>query len=319
MPVTFSRRDGVPNGLSKIDEKEDDDLPPPQDLPNPAATKLTRRTSKIQIGPFGQISMSSLIQACAEGNLDGVEGALAALDSPEMINQDRDAWAGSTAIHWAAYTGNAAVVNALLCAKADPRLTNKRYTEVALHLAARYNRTTAVVGLLVEAAPDSIELQNAKGNTPLHEAAYEGRAHIVEELLKRGANIEACNDAYSRGGLTPLLAAAEYGHASTVRLLLDWRADATTAPLQSRQMRSLSAHQAGLVGQLPSSSFAQGRAPTSSRLLASGRRASTHHRIDLVPASSDLSDLYEFRLPGHGALSVTITAGQLNLIAPDCV
>ena len=58
--------------------------------------------------------------------------------------------------------------------------------------------------------------------------------------------------------------------------------------------------------------------PTSSRLLASGRRASTHHRIDLDPASSDLSDLFEFRLPvpGYGALSVTITAGQLNLIAP---
>ena len=56
--------------------------------------------------------------------------------------------------------------------------------------------------------------------------------------------------------------------------------------------------------------------PTSSRLLASGRRASTHHRIDLDPASSDLSDLSEFRLSGYGALSVTITAGQLNLIAP---
>jgi hypothetical protein len=32
-----------------------------------------------------------------------------------------------------------------------------------------------------------------------------------------------------------------------------------------------------------------------------------------------MSDLYEFRLPGYGALSVTITAGKLNLIAPDCV
>ena len=62
-----------------------------------------------------------------------------------------------------------------------------------------------------------------KGNTPLHECAYEGRAEGADMLLNRGAAaaLEICNS-MDKGGLTPLLAAIEYGHVGVVQVILPW-------------------------------------------------------------------------------------------------
>ena len=127
--------------------------------------------------PFGKLRVSKLIKACAEADVTGVISALGKCSSEaetENTLLERDSWAGSTALHWAAYAGSAPIVTALLAAKANPATTNTRDSALPLHLAARYNKTTDVIEVLASAAPHLVNSANTRGNTPLHETAYEG-------------------------------------------------------------------------------------------------------------------------------------------------
>ncbi len=62
---------------------------------------------------------------------------------------------------------------------------------------------------------------NKTGWTPLHYAATGGHVEIVQLLLERHAYV----DAESPNGSTPLMMAAMYGNASTVKVLIDAGAD----------------------------------------------------------------------------------------------
>ena len=62
-----------------------------------------------------------------------------------------------------------------------------------------------------------VELPRAKGVTGLMLAAVEGRASIVEELIRSGADVNAKSDK----GTTALMLASEEGHADCVKLLID--------------------------------------------------------------------------------------------------
>ena len=64
--------------------------------------------------------------------------------------------------------------------------------------------------LLAAAAPQTVNVQNSRGNTPLHETAYEGRVASAAALVRAGALLEVVNTADSTQGLTPLLAAVQY-------------------------------------------------------------------------------------------------------------
>ena len=66
-----------------------------------------------------------------------------------------------------------------------------------------------------------VELPRAKGVTGLMLAAVEGRASIVEELIRSGADVNAKSDK----GATALMLASEDGHADCVKLLIDSGAD----------------------------------------------------------------------------------------------
>lgn len=189
------------------------------------------------VGPFGKMRIAPLLRACSVGDVDTVVTELASY-SKEQLSTERDSWAGSTALHWAAYAGHADIVRLLLDAQADPTATNLRDRAVPLHLAARYNVNTAALEMLVRAAPEAtLNRPNTKGNTPLHEAAYEGRALNAAALLRLKADIEAVNNSDARGGLTPLLAAAEFGHLAIVRLLLREGASTETAPQKARSFQ----------------------------------------------------------------------------------
>src|SRR5207248_9817159 len=64
---------------------------------------------------------------------------------------------------------------------------------------------------------------NKTGWTPLHYAATNGQAAIIQMLLDENAYI----DAESPNGTTPLMMAAMYGTPAAVKLLLDSGADPT--------------------------------------------------------------------------------------------
>ncbi|UKZ79073.1 hypothetical protein TrVFT333_006824 [Trichoderma virens FT-333] len=92
--------------------------------------------------------------------------------------------------------------------------------DTPLHEAARNGKADVVKLLLGQGA--NIEAKNNDGNTPLHDAARNGKADVTKLLLARGANIEAKNNDI---GDTPLHLAAWNGKADMVKFLLDHRAN----------------------------------------------------------------------------------------------
>ena len=113
-------------------------LPKPEDLPPPSPAHKSRKNALASIGPFGRIRMTLLIKACAEGDLNAVLHAAKDMP-PSALLKDRDDWAGSSALHWAAYSGHAGIVQLLLERLADPRLPNLR--DRALPVRPRANRS----------------------------------------------------------------------------------------------------------------------------------------------------------------------------------
>ena len=116
-----------------------------------------------------------------------------------LLRQRADANAkegdGATALHWAAYHGNAVNADQLIAA-----------------------------GARVDAANDlSI--------TPLALAAENGHAAIVERLLARGANPNAA----SQSGVTPLMRASRIGNLASVRALLAKGAQVNAVESDRRQ------------------------------------------------------------------------------------
>ena len=270
--------------------------------PDSRNSSFDRRPS-YEVGPFGKIRMTPLMRACAEGDLDAAREEVGRV-SKSALTSDIDDWAGSTALHWAAYRGHHEIVRLLLDHGADALVRNRRDQATPLHLAARYNKLPAALEMLATAAPKTLNIPNAKGNTPLHEASYEGRVRNAAVLIYLRADVEAVNDSTLRGGLTPLLAAAEYGHLALVRLLLQEGANTETAPKQARRVRSSmqspSRRPGGVVTPISAA------ATTSRSIFARGRRSTTHHRIDLEPAGTKVLD--EFALPGEGVREHRIKA-----------
>jgi len=136
---------------------------------------------------------------------------------------------GSTALHWAAYHGDASAAAALLKAGADPAaVTGTGMTPLAL--ACESGNVDLVKLLLKAGASPNQTLRN--GETPLMMAARTGRSPVIELLLWKGANIEARE---KLRGTTALMWAAASSNADAVRLLIRKGADinarsGTTAP-----------------------------------------------------------------------------------------
>jgi ankyrin repeat protein len=78
-----------------------------------------------------------------------------------------------------------------------------------------------VVAVLVKRGA-GMESRNDRGLTPLHGAAYAGSLETVRLLVDSGA---AVNDAQNVFKVTPLIVAAEEGHADVISFLADHGAD----------------------------------------------------------------------------------------------
>jgi ankyrin repeat protein len=116
-----------------------------------------------------------LIAAVLEGDEQRVRRAIA--EDPSLVTQ-RNMF-GVSALHAAVATGRDDLVAVL---RSDDPLD--------LALAAELGDVDRVVRLLA-ASPEAVDALDARGSRPLHGAAYWGRADVVDELLRAGADPDA--------------------------------------------------------------------------------------------------------------------------------
>ena len=120
---------------------------------------------------------------------------------------------GLTAIMWAAWKGDASVVQLLLEARADVDHVNTD-GRTALMLASLHGHASVIPLLL--GAKAEVNRANANGMTSLMFASKQGHTSVVSLLLAAGAEVNRAN----AKGMTALMLASHQGHASVVNELL---------------------------------------------------------------------------------------------------
>ena len=153
-----------------------------------------------------------LVEAAKTGDLTGLERMLRDTDV------DQASIDGTTALHWAVYRNDAALVDRLLGAGATPTLRN-RYGIPPLNLAA-VNGNAAVVERLLAAGADP-DTTVPGGETVLMTASRTGDPVAIGALLDAGADANAINDA----GQTALMWAAAANNAGAGAALVAGGAD----------------------------------------------------------------------------------------------
>jgi ankyrin repeat protein len=153
---------------------------------------------------------------------------------------------GTPLITIAARAGSVDVVRYLIKAGANLNAQTPAY-ETALMLATYFptetgessSRHEEVARLLVDAGA---MVDNEPNNyTPLAYAAYQGRDHMIQFLIKRGAKVNAgSNPGYTYVN-TPLMMAALQGHRSSALLLLRAGADARVRVVNGHTAAELAA------------------------------------------------------------------------------
>ena len=149
----------------------------------------------------------------------------------------------------AVHADNASGVRSLLKRGFDPN-TLDEHGQTGLLIALR-EPSPKVIQALLESPQLNVELRNSKDESPLMLAAIKGQKDLVEQLIKRDADVNkpgwtplhyaatsgqiaimkvllenyAFIDAQSPNGTTPLMMAAMYGSGDAVKLLLDEGAD----------------------------------------------------------------------------------------------
>jgi uncharacterized protein len=136
---------------------------------------------------------------------------------------------GSTALHWAAYQGDAHVAAILLRAHANPNV--RTTTEMTPLLLGCESGNEELVRLLLKAGADP-NATLTHGETPLMMAARTGSVPVMKLLIEKGVSVDAREQLR---GTTALMWAAANSNTEAVRFLVSKGADisahsATTKP-----------------------------------------------------------------------------------------
>lgn len=126
---------------------------------------------------------------------------------------------GATALHWAVYEDDKALVDLLIAAGAKVNVANDLQI-TPLYLASANGNPAIVTTLLEQGA--NVNAVSESGVTPLMVAARSGNAGVVRALLSRGADPNARE---SCRGQTALMWAVSRHHTEVVRVLLERHAD----------------------------------------------------------------------------------------------
>lgn len=130
-----------------------------------------------------------------KGQIDDYKNLVEHGANPSAVDSSQ-----STALHYASYRGDAALVDYLLERK----------------------------GIIINAVDD-------RGNTPLHLAASNGREEIVRKLITAGADSKLKNS----DGYTPLLRACAQGESACVKALLESGSSASEVDSHGRNARQV--------------------------------------------------------------------------------
>lgn len=214
--------------------------------------------------------MTTIFDLIRSGELEELGRLLA--DRPDQARA-RDENGLSAVLH-ARYHGRTEMVHALLATgveldvfeaaalgagerlaalvRADPALVHAWSPDgfTPLHLAAFFGRADAVQVLLAVGADADVASRNAMAVTPLHSAAAGGHAAIVELLLAAGAAATARQS----GGWTALHSAAANGDRAAIVALLRHGAvpDAVSDDGRTPRQLAVESGHAEVVAQLPS-------------------------------------------------------------------
>ena len=121
-----------------------------------------------------------------------------------------------TALHWAAFRDDLALVKMLLGAGADVKAATRDGALTPLFLACT-NGNAAIIGALLGAGADANSV-NGNGTTALMTAAASGSADSVKVLLEHGADVKVKENAH---GQTALMFAAALNRTAAVKILLE--------------------------------------------------------------------------------------------------
>ena len=199
-------------------------------VPMISVSKIRRRATPIllslacALGPGVVLAASNVADAAMREDNVAVERLLKSRADVNEAQPD-----GTTALHWAAYHGDAKLTAALLGKKANPNaLTDTGVTP--LSLACENGNPDVVRALLKAGANANQTLTN--GETPLMMAARTGRVQILDVLLASGVDINAKE---KLRGTTALMWAAANSNPEAVKFLISRGADinarsATTPP-----------------------------------------------------------------------------------------
>jgi ankyrin repeat protein len=156
----------------------------------------------------------------------------------KLIGQKADVNArqadGATALHWAVYHDDPAMVDSLVKAGANVKVANS-FGSTPLSLAAE-NGDAAIVKRLLDAGADPNE-RMGNSDTVLMMAARTGSLAAIQTLLDRGADVNAIETAR---GTTALMWAVAQRHPAAVQLLVDYGADVSAASTSAWQDRPVS-------------------------------------------------------------------------------